>query len=101
MDFGDGIGGLKQALGTVVPANKPQAMLRAETRDGAGNSAPDSATQVDEASLSKASGLITKALELPDVRAAKVEALQQAIANGSYNVSSSAVADKIIQSLTE
>jgi flagellar biosynthesis anti-sigma factor FlgM len=83
----------------VLPASKPQAMPRVETKD-TDNSA-DSTTQVDEASLSKASSLIAKTLELSDVRAAKVEALQQAIANGTYNVSSSAVADKIIQSLTE
>ena len=40
-----------------------------------------------------------QALDGSDIRSAKVSALQQAIAAGSYSVSSSDVADKIIQSL--
>jgi len=44
-------------------------------------------------------GLIAQALEGSDVRTEKVAALQESIANGSYNVSSSDVADKMIRSL--
>jgi negative regulator of flagellin synthesis FlgM len=57
--------------------------------------------QTDHADLSAAGGLISKALEGTDVRTSKVEALQQAIASGSYHVSSSDVAGKMIQSLLD
>jgi negative regulator of flagellin synthesis FlgM len=57
--------------------------------------------QTDQAVLSTAAGLIATSLAGSDVRTAKVEALQQAIASGNYNVSSSDVADKMIQSLLE
>jgi len=40
-----------------------------------------------------------QALSGSDVRSSKVEALQQSIAAGTYNVSSSDVADKLIESL--
>jgi flagellar biosynthesis anti-sigma factor FlgM len=45
--------------------------------------------------------LIAHALEGSDTRAEKVAALQQAIASGSYSVSSADVASKMIQSLLE
>jgi flagellar biosynthesis anti-sigma factor FlgM len=38
-------------------------------------------------------------MEGPDIRSEKVASLQQAIAAGNYSVSSSDVADKIIESL--
>ena len=44
---------------------------------------------------------MAQALEGSDTRSAKVASLQQAIAAGTYNVSSSDVADKIIQSLLD
>ncbi len=44
---------------------------------------------------------MSQALEISDVRSAKVAALQQAIASGSYKVSSSDVAEKMIDSLLE
>jgi negative regulator of flagellin synthesis FlgM len=49
--------------------------------------------------VSSAGELITHALGASDVRADKIEALQKAIATGSYRVSSAEVADKMIQSL--
>jgi negative regulator of flagellin synthesis FlgM len=55
----------------------------------------------DQAELSSTGGLVAQALEGSDVRSAKVASLQQAIASGSYNVPSSDVADKIIQSLLD
>jgi len=101
MDFGDGIGELKQALSTLLPASKTQAATRTETTDAVGKSVIDDKTQADATSLSSAGALIAKVFDSSDVRTAKVEALQQAIASGSYNVPSSMVADKIIQSLTD
>jgi negative regulator of flagellin synthesis FlgM len=53
----------------------------------------------DETAVSSTGGLVFQALETPDTRTAKVSSLQEAIAVGSYTVSSSDVANKIIQSL--
>lgn len=54
---------------------------------------------VDQTNLSSTGGLVAQALDSSDTRSAKVASLQQAIASGTYSVSSSDVADKIIQSL--
>ena len=53
----------------------------------------------DAASVSSAGSAVAQAASGSDVRADKVAALQAAIANGTYNVPASAVADKLISSL--
>ena len=55
----------------------------------------------DETALSSTGDLISQSLEASDARTAKVLSLQFAINAESYKVSSSDVADKIIQSLME
>jgi negative regulator of flagellin synthesis FlgM len=60
--------------------------------------APASAA-LDQTKLSGFGGALAQALTQSDVRMDRVAALQQAIANGTYNVSASDVADKIISSL--
>ena len=55
----------------------------------------------DETALSSTGGLVFQSLGAPDTRTSKVSSLQEAIAAGTYTVSSSDVADKIIQSLLE
>ena len=60
-------------------------------------SSPGSTT--DQASLSTASTLLIQALRTPDVRTEKVATLQASIAAGTYQVSSSDVADKLVESL--
>lgn len=77
----------------VVPANAP-----GTTANGSGGTV-GGAGRPDEANLSSTGSLVSQALEGSDIRPEKVAALQQAIATGSYNVPSSDVADKIIQSL--
>jgi negative regulator of flagellin synthesis FlgM len=56
-------------------------------------------TPVDDAKVSTLAGVITQGLSGSDVRTEKVAALQQAIAAGTYSVSSSDVAEKVIGSL--
>jgi len=56
-------------------------------------------SHTDETALSSTAGFIYKSLGASDTRTAKVSSLQAAIAPGRYTVSSSDVADKILQSL--
>jgi len=102
MSYTNGIGNLQQALSSITPAEtKPSQQVSeagsAATRGGAASTA----VQTDHADLSAAGGALSRALEGSDVRMEKVQALQQAIASGSYHVSSSDVADKLIQSLMD
>jgi negative regulator of flagellin synthesis FlgM len=54
------------------------------------------AASADEAHLSSAAKMATQTRSLPDVRAEKVAGVQAALAAGTYNVSSSEVAGKLI-----
>jgi negative regulator of flagellin synthesis FlgM len=96
MSFVGGVGSLQQevspagyseAVQTIVPTDKTTEVAIANVQHG------------DLTELSSTGGLVAQALGGSDVRAGKVASLQQAIADGSYNVSSADVADKIIQSL--
>jgi negative regulator of flagellin synthesis FlgM len=55
----------------------------------------------DQASISSTGGLLSAAQSAPDVRAEKIAPIQAAINAGTYSVSSSDVADKLISSLLE
>jgi negative regulator of flagellin synthesis FlgM len=103
MSFTNGIGDLKQALSSITQAATTTETQQVGSAKENGSSPTGAARvpQADEARLSSTGGLIAQSLEGSDVRTAKVEALQQAIANGTYSVSSSDVADKLIQSLLE
>ena len=97
MSHTDGIGSLQQTTGS-ISATKPTQQPTKAVADTKQNGAPGTA-RTDQAELSSAGELISKALEHSDVRMDKVQALQQAIASGSYHVSSSDVADKLIETL--
>jgi negative regulator of flagellin synthesis FlgM len=64
---------------------------------------PAAAQKSDQASLSTVGNLLTNALNrvdpTSDVRLEKILPIQQALANGSYHVSASDVAGKIVDSL--
>ena len=55
--------------------------------------------RADQTAISNRSQTIAQALNTSDVRTDKVASLQQAIASGTYNVSSSDVAGSVIKAL--
>lgn len=97
MSYTNGIGDRNQVFPAVSPTSAA-ATQQAGSRTQTAEKKPAAGTQ-DEAKLSSTAGLVARALSTNDVRTAKVEALQKAIADGSYNVSSSDVAGKMIDSI--
>lgn len=88
MNIQNDLQGLQQILG-------PSGLSAGEKQTPAlatGNAAAPN----DEAHLSTAAYLVSQAAALPDVRTDKVAAIQTALANGSYRVSSSDVAARLI-----
>jgi negative regulator of flagellin synthesis FlgM len=98
MSYSNGIGDWKQVLNPITPTSASETQ---QTSDRAKAAAvkPAIRTETDETKLSPTGELISQALGSSDVRSAKVEALQKAIAAGTYQVSSSDVAGKLIDSL--
>ena len=95
MSYSSGIGSLQQSVNSITPPEAKPA-IPASASDAVINERPlANVEHADQASLSSAA----QALDGSDIRSTKVAALQQAIAAGSYSVSSSDVADKVIQSL--
>lgn len=94
----DGISTLQTTLSS-LNVSDAQAAAAAQSRTRAATGAETSAAQagsLDRTSLSAAAGL---AADDSDVRLGKVAELRTAINNGTYNVSASAVADKIVEGL--
>ena len=97
MSYSNEIGGLQRGLNSIAvtgttQTNTPAAAMK--TNDA-------STEQIDQAKLSSMGGLVSQALGGSDVRTDKVAKLQQAIVGGSYSVSSSDIAEKMIDSLLE
>jgi len=69
----------------------------AESKPFAGTS-PSELPSGDTASLSMSSGLVAKAMNLPEIRMDKVEAIKAQIAAGTYEINPSKIADAIINS---
>jgi negative regulator of flagellin synthesis FlgM len=103
MSYANGINSLQQTVNSITAsAATPSAPV--SVSDGVSKASAGSVANVehvDQTNLSSTGGLVAQALETSDTRSAKVASLQQAIAAGSYSVSSSDVADKIIQSLLD
>ena len=101
MSYTNGIGDLKQALNSIIPnaATTETQQLTSKKASDSSNNTPNRELKADEARLSSTGGLIARALDASDVRTGKIQALQQEIASGTYNVSSSDVAEKMIDSL--
>ena len=101
MSYASGINSLQQPINSIASSEaKPATQVTVpDTGSRASEGSTAGVAQVDQANLSSTGGLVAQALEGSDTRSAKVASLQQAIAAGTYSVSSSDVADKIIQSL--
>ena len=102
MSISNGIGNL-QGLSNPVTAAAATAQTGKEEQiksSGALASGTPKAVPVnDQTIISSTSELLAKALSGSDVRLDKVQPLQDAIAAGTYHVSSSDVADKLISAL--
>jgi negative regulator of flagellin synthesis FlgM len=103
MSYANGVGNAQQTIGPVTTSAATPARQATAPSGEANQSAVSGANvqHADQTSLSATAGLVASALEGSDTRSEKVASLQQAIAAGTYNVPSSAVAGKIIQSLLE
>ena len=101
MSYTDGVGNLQQTIGSITPTEAKSA-IPTSTSDGVPNEGlTPNVEHADQTNLSSTGGLVAQAMEGSDTRSAKVASLQQAIAAGNYSVSSSDVADKIVQSLLD
>jgi negative regulator of flagellin synthesis FlgM len=99
MSYIGGVGSFEQGINPVAPSETKPTIQATVPKGEASEGTIRNVGHRDQADLSSAGGLVAQALESSDARIAKVTALQQAIATGNYSVSSSDVADKIIQSL--
>jgi flagellar biosynthesis anti-sigma factor FlgM len=100
MNIPSGIVDMPQLLNVQGPAatNAAGQADNLKQSNGSGVSVTSS-TQSDAASVSVSAGLLTQDAGGTDVRAGRVQELQQAIAAGTYSVPASAVADKLIESM--
>jgi negative regulator of flagellin synthesis FlgM len=96
MSSTNGIGSLRTVVNSIVTGETKSTQTQSNSTAARTNTA---ATSTDQANFSPTGSLIAQALSSDDVRADKVAALREAIASGSYKVSSFDVADKLIQSL--
>ncbi len=102
MSYTNGVGGSQQTYNTgdlagtskTAASAKPDTAAQTATTGTAANGFAS-----DQANLSTAGALVAQAISASDVRTDKVASLQQSIAAGTYNVSSSDVADKLIGAL--
>ena len=83
-------------VSSTAPAHSAEKVSTASVQQASTKAA---SLRVDKTAISNHSLLISKALSVSDVRTDKVASLQQAIASGTYDVPSSAVAGSLIQAL--
>ena len=103
MSYANGINSLQHAISSIT-SSEARPAIQANSSDKVTNQTVEPIVNVehaDQTNLSSAAGLVAQALEGSDTRSERVTSLQQAIAAGNYSVSSSDVADKIIQTLLD
>lgn len=97
MNIRDGFLSLQQVFGNGPVDPSVQATAKAQAATAAGKEG----LPADEARVSSAASLATQAASAPDVRMEKVTPIQQALAAGTYKVSDSAVAGKLIDHMLQ
>jgi negative regulator of flagellin synthesis FlgM len=100
MSYSNEIGGLQHALNSIATTGATQTNTTAGAKKS-NDAVSASAEQTDQTTLSSVGALVAQVLGNSDVRIEKIAELQQAIASGSYSVSSSDVAGKMIDFLLE
>jgi flagellar biosynthesis anti-sigma factor FlgM len=93
MDIRSSLDGLKSLLGT--DATAPVTVQQPKS----GATSGGSALSADSATLSSAGSEVSQTASDSSVRMDKVVEIQSALAAGSYNVSASAVASKVVDSM--
>ena len=102
MSYGNGIGSLQRTdSGSQVDVSESVQPKRHDKAVQADVSSAADVGHAVQANLSSTGGLVAQALGSSDVQSQKVASLQQAIAAGQYKISSSDVADKLLQSLLD
>ena len=86
----------------ITQVGDPYAVYNAHSRVSAtrqANHTAPAATHQDTAAFSGTSSVLAAVAEHDDARAARIEALRQSIADGTYSVSSYRVAGAVVQTL--
>src|SRR5579862_1716756 len=101
MNIPSGIGNIPQPLSVPAPAATSGTRQEDNLKQSTGKDVAGvvTLTQNDAAKVSVSAGFLMQNVSGPDARGGRVEALQQAIAGGTYNVSASAVEDKLAESM--
>lgn len=96
MNVNDGLHGLPEALGVTQTPRVSAVQQKSQVNI----SAVAERIQQDRTEVSTAANLAHLAMSVPDVRMDKVAAVQQALANGAYQVDPADVADRMIHRMT-
>ena len=100
MSYTSGIG--NQPPTSAITSSEVQPVVTVNESENVANNSEAFGVAVghaDETNFTSTGGLVFQSLGASDTRTAKVSSLQEAISAGRYTVSSSDVADKIVQSL--
>jgi len=87
---------IRNDLQSIQPVSGVASVSAVGNASRASASSPPVAAGGDRADLSAAASLSSHAASLPDVRAEKVQSIQDAIAAGNYSVSSTDVAQSLM-----
>ncbi|MGD0730224.1 MAG: flagellar biosynthesis anti-sigma factor FlgM [Terracidiphilus sp.] len=92
MDIRSSLDGLKSLLGVPTPASAAPQSKSGAAASGGGFSS-------DRATLSSAGSEVSQTASEPEARMDKVASVQAALAAGTYDVPSSAVASKVVDAM--